>query len=113
MSEFAHPTQARIESGIGVLTERLRNAIGREAYEDVLGLLPEYNRHFEQALHDASGDLAETKRVAGEARELFDWARATVSASRAHTAASLSKMNAASRYKPLNGSSPRHWQVEG
>jgi hypothetical protein len=113
MSELGAAPQACAEPAIGVLTDRLRNAIRREAYEDVLGLLPEYNRRFEQALQAASGDLAETRRVAAEARELFDWARATVAASRAHTEASLGKMNAASRYKTLNGPSPRRWQVEG
>ncbi len=112
MSKFLAATPAHAEPGIGALMERLRSAIRREAYDDVLGLLPEYNRHFEQALHEASGDLAETKRVAGEARELFDWARATVAASRAHAQDSLSQMDAAARYKAVRPDVPRRWQVE-
>jgi hypothetical protein len=94
------------------VVERLRATIRAEDYEQVLKVLPEYHRWFEQAFHEASGDPEETRRLALEARDLLTWARSTVTATRAHDQAKLGRLDNAVRYLPTREGASQSWRVE-
>ena len=94
------------------LPEGLRAAIRSEAYEEVPRLLAEYNCWLEQALAQAANDPGETRGIVAEARDLLRWAKAAVSASRAHAQARLSRIDHAARYRPAWDRNSGAWRVQ-
>jgi hypothetical protein len=95
------------------LAQRIRAAVRAEAYEHVMELLGEHKRRLERHLAAAAGDAEETRRVAAEARDLLEWAKATVLANRAHMAVSLGRVHQAAAYRSRGAASSSTWRLEG
>ena len=66
-----------------------------------------------KALAAAAGDAEETRRVAAEARDLLERAKATVLANRAHMAVDLGRMHQAAAYRSRGAASSSTWRLEG
>ena len=97
-----------------VTAERLRRAIAQGAYARAGAVLPEYSRQVEQTLRVLPAGGGESHELEREARELLEWARQFVLASRAAAATRrrrLPRRLAAYRSAPVR---PRHtWELRG
>jgi len=95
-----------------VTAERLRKAIAQGAYARAGTLLPEYARQVEQALRALPAGGGESDELEREARDLLEWARQVVLASRAAAATRLRRLPrplAAYRSTPVR---PSHtWEL--
>jgi len=91
-----------------VAAERLRRAIAQGAYVRARAILGEYSRQLEEALRALPAGGGEDKELEREARDLLEWARRVVLASRAAAATRLKRLPRPVRaYRPV-APPPRH-----
>lgn len=94
--------------------ERLRQAVTEGAYGRAADLLVEYRRHLEEAAHGLSSGGPDSAALAREARELLEWARHMVLASRAAAVTRLKRLPRPVRAYRSAPARPRHtWELTG
>ena len=92
---------------------RLRAAVASQAYAEARGLIPAYCALLEGEFRRWPASSPEARRIAEEARELYQWLARTVVVDRAQCAAGLQRLARLSAYIELRGR-PRHtYELEG
>lgn len=91
---------------------RIRQGVASEAYDDVLALLGDYQRHVERALASCNADEPPPVELAREAGELMEWTLEVVRAARARARDQLDQASAVLRYRQP-ASQAGTWKIEG
>jgi hypothetical protein len=92
---------------------RLRRAVASQAYAQARGLVPAYCAALEREFGCHPPSSPEARRIAEEARELYQWLARTVLLDRAHCATELRRLAKLSAYLQPRGQTPHTYELEG
>jgi len=95
------------------IAARLRQAVGTQAYAEAETLVPLYCSLLERDFASQSPSSAEARRLAEEARDLYQWMARTIVLHRAHFAADLQLLNRLSSYLKAGTRTPHTFELEG
>ena len=91
---------------------RLRQAVQRRSYDEVVAALEDYRRHVDTALAAMPAEAPSRAEILRQSVELIAWALRAMKAARAHTAEELDRVSTAIRYHYTPPASPA-FNVEG
>jgi hypothetical protein len=97
---------------VEIAAAKLRRAVVEGASQDVGRLAMAYRHEFERALEDLPGTDPETLGLVSQAKDLFEWARRTMLARRAHVAGRLRALPRPNPYTAPRGPIRHSWRME-
>lgn len=92
---------------------RLRAAVTSQAYAEAESLVPVYCALLECEFRSQPPSSTQARRIAQEARDLYQWLARTVLADRAHCATELRQLANLSAYLQPDGRAPHTYELEG
>lgn len=92
---------------------RLRAAVASQAYAEAESLVPLYCALLECEFRSQPPSSAQARRVAEDARDLYQWLARTVIVDRAHCATELRQLANLSAYLQPGARTPHTYELEG
>ncbi len=98
---------------IGEIAAGLRRAVASQAYAQARGLVPAYCAALEREFRSQPPSSPEARRIAEEARDLYQWLARAVIADRARCAAALRRLSKLTAYLQSGAPTPHTYSLEG
>ena len=95
------------------VTARLREAVASQAYDEARGLIPVYCELLEAEFHSHSPSSPEARRVAEEARDLYQSLARSVVLDRTQYVTELQRLASLSAYLEPRCRTPHTYELEG
>ncbi len=94
------------------ISARMRKAVSSQAYDEARTLVPRYCSLLEREFRRTAPSSPEARRVAEEARDLYQWMARTLLLDRAHCAAELQRLASMASYQEPGGRTPHTCQLD-
>jgi hypothetical protein len=92
---------------------RLRAAVASQACVEARSLIPAYCAALEREFRKQPPSSPGARRIAEEAKDLYQWLARTVILNRAHCAATLQRLAGLSSYMQSGNRAPHTYELEG